>query len=117
MAKTTRLNKSAALEALTERLEFGRRLQARPLADPMAIAEAMVDRLEWQATVMQLLPRIAKGIEAVTDFNRPIAAGPFMLEVPPDVEAMYFRRGLGQQLESLERALARVRKLGTRQLV
>ncbi|MNS32024.1 hypothetical protein D3C72_640940 [compost metagenome] len=117
MAKTTRLNKSAALEALTERLEFGRRLQARPLDDQMAIAEAMVERIEWHASVMHLLPRIAKGIEAVTDFNRPMPAAPMALEVPPDVEALHFRRALGQQLESLERALERVRKLGTRQLV
>lgn len=117
MAKTTRLNKSAALEALEERLACGRRLQERPLADQLAIAEAMVERMEWQASVMHLLPRVAKGIEAVTDFNRPFPAAPLALEVPADVEALQFRRALGQQLESLERALERVRKLGTRQLV
>ena len=114
--KTARLNKAAAIRELEARLDAGRRLQERAFEAHEALAEAMVERLEWHVSVMKLLPRIPKGIQAAADFNRPARAGAPDLRPPLAEEVRRFRQALGQQLLSLERTLERVRKLGTRQL-
>jgi hypothetical protein len=116
-AKTsTRLNKASTITELEARLDWGIQLSARAVDDHVSFADVMVERLEWQASVMQLLPRIAKGIEAVADFTRCRGASPFELEPPLDQDVLQFRKGMRQQLDSLERTLERVRKMGTRQL-
>lgn len=116
MTKMVRLSKANALHELEARLEWGRQLSQRAVDDHVAFADVMVERLEWQASVMQLLPRIAKGIEAVSDFTRSGGLGNPALEPPLVEDVLKFRKAMRLQLDSLERTVGRVRKLGTRQL-
>lgn len=117
MAKTVRLNKANALMELQERLAWGQRLIDLRIENERDFAEAMVQRLEWYASVMQLLPMVPKGIEAAADFNRAgVARRPLTIDTPLELDAMDYRQAVSKQLESLERTLERVRKFGTRQL-
>ena len=116
MTKTVRLNKANTLMELEARIEWGLALSQRAVDDHVAFADVMVERLEWQASVMKLLPRIAKGIEAVADFTRSGGLGAGALEPPLAEDVLQFRKAMRAQLDSLERARERVRKLGTRQL-
>lgn len=113
---STRLNKAATLRELEARLEWGRALSARAVDDHVSFADVMVERIEWQASVLTLLPAIAKGIEAVADFNRGRVAPSFELEPGLAEDVLTFRKEMRQQLDSLERTLERIRKIGTRQL-
>lgn len=115
MVKTTRLTKTACIRELEARLDWGRELSARAVDDHVSFADVMVERLEWQASVLKLLPGIAKGIEAVADFNRAGGSGSFVVEPPLAEDVLQFRKGMRAQLESLDRALQRVRKTGTKQ--
>ena len=116
MTKTVRLNKANSLKELDAHIEWGMALSQRAVDDQVAFADVMVERLEWQASVLKLLPRIAKGIEAVSDFTRSAGRGVAGLEPPLSEDVLQFRKGMRAQIESLERARERVRKLGTRQL-
>jgi hypothetical protein len=111
-----RLNKAATIREIEARIEWGRALSARAVDDHVAFADVMVERLEWQASVLTLLPAIAKGIEAVADFTRGRGPASFQLEPPLSEDVLAFRREMRAQLESLERTLERIRKIGTRQL-
>jgi hypothetical protein len=111
-----RLNKTTTLAELDERIGSGRRILECPTDDVFELASAAVSRMEWEAAVMVLLPRIAKGIEAVADFQRASAPANFELEPPLAEEAEAFRAGVRAQLDSLERTRERIRKIGTRVL-
>jgi hypothetical protein len=117
MAKSAaRLNKATSLAELEARIGVGQRLLECPTADVYELAVAAVSRMEWEAEVRVLLPRLAKGFEAAADFQRASAPGSFELEPPLAEEAAAFRQGVRAQLDSLERTRERIRQIGTKVL-
>lgn len=117
MAPTAKLTRQALIHELEGLQEWGRALAEFPIQDEMALAEAVVTRLEWAhatTVVVRQLPRISVSVYA--DFARAGGQGRFLVGADLAGEVAIFRELLEAQLAVLAGAAAQLKKARTKPL-